>query len=412
MIGNYPRCGQCERQRSPSHARCAGLVKITQSFATMADNETHARDVTNVNRRVANLSSSQIENKRAIDRANQRFFRAKRKSEVDQLQKEVERLASELQETRRELSGYQERERILRDAFSNAFGLSTSVDPFSTGFDAIFAPNSRSRSTNFDAGLSNEAASASEGTGPSSMGSELNTYQQPFPIDFGTGINMELSNSNHVLDYSMMRLEGDIFLPTQPSTGTSPTSASSSSYAQSQSRAEATAALEDVPDWQGLPINIAPSTQLDHVILDTTNAFRDTSQSGSHHDEMSASRFPSISSLLNRQAKEVKKLYPVSNAAAAQVWRSPIEAFPSRVGFMYMLSHLLRWYICRTQESFEKLPECLRPTLLQRTVPHPAWIDVIVWSENDERLLRKEYANLLQAWSPRCNNPAHGLVTV
>lgn len=345
----------------------------------MAEQDPRTMEVANVNRRPPNSSSSQVDSTRAADRVNQRFFRAKRKSEVDLLQKQVERLSSELQKTRRELRGYQERERVLRDAFNTAFQVSTTTGSIPGDFESTFTPDLGSRSTKFDAGLVNEVQSTWRDSMPSSLEDAMNTYQHPFPINFGTGINIELSDANEGFDYSMMNLEEDILLHPQPSTGTSPGSAGSSGYMQDHTMSKAAAALEEIPIWQGLPLNLPPSTQLDHVILDTTVAFRDISQSGRHHDEMSASRFPSISSLLNRQAKEVKKLYPVSNAAAAQVWRSPIDSFPCRVGFMYMLSHLLRWYICRTQESYEKLPTCIRPTFLQRTIPHPAWIDVIVW---------------------------------
>jgi hypothetical protein len=40
---------------------------------------------------------------------------------------------------------------------------------------------------------------------------------------------------------------------------------------------------------------------------------------------------------------------------------------------------IIKWLIYRTQSTYEQMPGWLRPQLLQREVPHPAWIDRIAW---------------------------------
>lgn len=38
-----------------------------------------------------------------------------------------------------------------------------------------------------------------------------------------------------------------------------------------------------------------------------------------------------------------------------------------------------QWIITPTKQNYEAMPEYLRPLEVQLTIPHPAWIDVIVW---------------------------------
>lgn len=127
------------------------------------------------------------------------------------------------------------------------------------------------------------------------------------------------------------------------------------------------------PAWKSIPLLLSATTQLDAVILTTTDTFR------RHGLRQTTAPFPSISSLLRAGKPPDAKSCSISDAAAAQVRRSPLQSLLPRVGFLYVLSHLLRWYICRTKDSYEQLPVFIRPTKLQMSVPHPAWIDVIVW---------------------------------
>ncbi|KAJ3531562.1 hypothetical protein NM208_g8820 [Fusarium decemcellulare] len=76
------------------------------------------RELVNASRRVANMTPSQIQSKRSIDRENQRYFRAKRKTKLEQLQSQVDALTRELENTRRELQGSQAREKNWSETFA------------------------------------------------------------------------------------------------------------------------------------------------------------------------------------------------------------------------------------------------------------------------------------------------------
>ncbi|KPM36519.1 hypothetical protein AK830_g10028, partial [Neonectria ditissima] len=86
---------------------------------TMADK----RAAVNANRRVANMTSSQIESKRSIDRANQRHCRAKQRTQLGRLQAQVDVLERELEDARRQLRESLERERAWVGVLAGGGGL-------------------------------------------------------------------------------------------------------------------------------------------------------------------------------------------------------------------------------------------------------------------------------------------------
>lgn len=59
-----------------------------------------------------------------------------------------------------------------------------------------------------------------------------------------------------------------------------------------------------------------------------------------------------------------------------------------RLAGMWLICHLVRWRLCRTAVTFAALPTFLHPTATQRTVPHPIWVDTIIWPEVRDRVIR------------------------
>lgn len=78
----------------------------------------------NVSRRVPNLTPQQVEQKRAIDRDNQRHCRAKNKARIRSLEAEVNELKQELRDTRAQLRKYQQKETITPDEEADPSSLS------------------------------------------------------------------------------------------------------------------------------------------------------------------------------------------------------------------------------------------------------------------------------------------------
>lgn len=340
------------------------------------------RAVVNANRRVANMTSSQIESKRSIDRANQRYCRAKRKTQLGQLQSQVESLTRELEDARRQLREYQEREETWGGLAMSGLGSSGSTVS-RIGGDFVFPSDSEvdgnSRpSNNTGTDLDNSSSTpqtsslATVAFDQPSFDTDFDSFYQPTSVDFA-GINVNLLDPTWDLP-STSSLSHQILFQEHPSPGPPSRPLPWTGYFILDNF-DSPFTTPQTAEWKSMPPLTDATTQLDQVILTTTQTLRSRGFRAAHKE----SPFPSISSLLNPAGLDKSGSCSISTAAAAQVGRSPVASLLARVGFMYFLSHLLRWYICRTKESYDQLPSCIQPTLLQRTVPHPPWIDVIVW---------------------------------
>ncbi|RSL94631.1 hypothetical protein CEP52_012519 [Fusarium oligoseptatum] len=308
------------------------------------------RELANASRRVANMTPSQIESKRSIDRENQRYCRAKRKTKLDQLQRQVEALTKELENTRRELQGSQAREKNWSDTFT-ALRLLPPATEEKGGVEWI---------EDKDDGLQ-------YGTLPS--------------LEYDPSLSSYTDFDLPPLDSSLSDTSWDLDIPPTPVYNyTQPLGSPSRPLPWSNHFNINTP--QSPPAWKSIPLLLSATTQLDVVILTTTDTFR------RHGLRQTTAPFPSISSLFRAGKPPDAQSCSISDAAAAQVQRSPLQSLLPRVGFLFILSHLLRWYICRTKESYEQLPAFIRPTKLQTSVPHPAWIDVIIWPQVRDAIIQ------------------------
>ncbi|EPE07613.1 bzip transcription factor [Ophiostoma piceae UAMH 11346] len=56
-----------------------------------------------------------------------------------------------------------------------------------------------------------------------------------------------------------------------------------------------------------------------------------------------------------------------------------IDTLPKQIAVFYIMCSLLKWMVLLDKASWDRLPVWLRPTQLQVTTPHAAWIDRIPW---------------------------------
>ncbi|KAF5020169.1 hypothetical protein F66182_7809 [Fusarium sp. NRRL 66182] len=308
----------------------------------------------NANRRVSNLSAEQADKKRAIDRENQRYHRAKNKAYIRSLEDKIDRLTARLDEVEGVLEQYRKRESHVQQGVA---GVSQSPANLT-----LTLPTSITQS--------NQAQQITE---PVLSGDSVTSYLDSLPLDLGTGMTIQPFNAEQDLNLLDWDLNGvlDNFLPT--------TEVFHLDAATETALWDTTGSQTQIPEWQRMPLHLPPTTKLDQVIITTTTAWRARLQNGLEDDELKKSVFPSISSLLNRP-RNLEQILPGTffETVAAQVWRSPIRSLPERISFMYILSHYIRWLVCRTKETYYQMPAFLRPTELQRTVPHAAWIDMSV----------------------------------
>lgn len=144
-----------------------------------------------------------------------------------------------------------------------------------------------------------------------------------------------------------------------------------------------------LPNWQLLPLHLPATIMLDQVLLKTTESGRQwiRHSGGKQHSELSQPSFPSISSLLNPHPDDDTE-NPIASAVSAQAWRTTVTSFSARIAFYYVVASILRWFVAPSEETYNLLPEYIKPTKLQLTVPHAAWIDIFAWPEGRDAIIK------------------------
>ncbi|KIV98704.1 uncharacterized protein PV09_09531 [Verruconis gallopava] len=149
--------------------------------------------------------------------------------------------------------------------------------------------------------------------------------------------------------------------------------------------------LSSCPVWCTTPKHIAPTCRLDQVVADLIQSRRSYELTGGNIPEFQERPFPSIPSLLN-PIKEADRS-PVTSSIVTNIIRvmtvPAVESnLPEQIAILYFMSSVIRWQISPTEANYNSMPAWLRPTPSQIAVPHPIWLDLIVWPNARERLCR------------------------
>ncbi|CAK7221595.1 hypothetical protein SBRCBS47491_004581 [Sporothrix bragantina] len=344
-------------------------------------------------RRVSNLTDSQVERKRAIDRANQQHCQRRKKARLQWLEQEVVRLSESLEAAEAKLRQF---DGCVCGAASGMRQTAGNLSPASMDLPgmAATAPSTAVVALPTSTAIVPAAAtgiSASHHNGTTTVGG-LTRTDIPSELDPMTHndsiwtVNLrELLDPNHDSELGNIVFEYPM-PPTDDGLSPSPLA-----MVEGAGLGDIPASLTPaIPEWQSVPLHLPPGNDLDRFIFDTTNSGRRLQQQSGGAGELTQAEFPSISSLLNPNLGD-DGTKPLTFALATHVVRkSNVRSVTTRIALMYTLSHLLRWLVCRNKQSYEKLPEFLRPTLLQRTVPHPPWVDIITWPEARDAIIRSE----------------------
>ncbi|KAL2211266.1 hypothetical protein CC79DRAFT_194245 [Sarocladium strictum] len=196
------------------------------------------------------------------------------------------------------------------------------------------------------------------------------TLLDQLPLDLGSGITLELTENNGAFSFNDISFTPGFFDDVNP------------------------IAPADEADWNIVPLHLPPTNRMDNFIIGTVKALRSqASLSSQQRADLNASTFPNVSSLVDQSSTSVTadppSGKPLSTLVAAHMFQSPLTPLVERLAAMYHLSHLVRWLVCRNKQSYERMPDCLRPSLLQRTVPHPAWVDFILFPRARDEMIRQ-----------------------
>lgn len=139
-----------------------------------------------------------------------------------------------------------------------------------------------------------------------------------------------------------------------------------------------------------MPVNTAPMAALDWAVVEMEELCWNKTSKDMAITEFTTPAFPHVSSLLNPQTRPAHPQQPITSAVVTRILsQMPVGGTTERLGAMWLLCNLVRWRLCRTRETFAALPEFLRPTETQLTIPHPIWMDVIVWPAVRDRLIQE-----------------------
>ncbi|KAF2708631.1 hypothetical protein K504DRAFT_491325 [Pleomassaria siparia CBS 279.74] len=363
-------------------------------------------------RSVANLTTEQLYRKRAFDRENQRASRARKKTRIAELEDEVADLKRRLARSEEQVKRAQSSEAALREVISSARSSLQRADVASPDPSSMLSPPS---STPLSCVADDRLVLAGlETTSPLSDYGFLNN-ERPVTTSIDSDITAQLGlevepASNHNVEHVVFEYGNNALtfgLPAVPDfdtmsyfwgyvfpNGSMPSTPFSGPFLDtlpgSSSSWTIPLDLETPHDqqlmrqWERVPPNLDPSCRLDTVLLELLLSSRRCSQK---IPEFSGPVFPSIGSLLNPDTGT--EYSPISNAIG-QHGRVTMEvsSLELKIAIMYNMCVYLRWLITPTKQNYEAMPEYLRPLEIQLTIPHPAWIDVVVWPRAREQIIR------------------------
>ena len=335
---------------------------------------------------ICNMTPDEAERKRASDRIHQRYSRARKKTQFDQLKAQNAVLTARLEETEKKLKQLQENHEALRALHRTPpqqavaqceHQLDAQVQP--ENLTPLYAPDSSSSPS-----FLSSCASANPVV--------RNDLLFDMSIDFGTGLMVDLFNDNSLgltAPFNSLSDASELWpannQPNPDSRAIWANSCGTAVHATLEIEHESNNRLapidtERLEIWESVPLHLPPVTSADYVLIGVSESGRKWSRKrGEPYRELSQQSFPSISSLLNPTTHD-EASNPVSAAVGKHTtWDTSVISFPSRVAYHYIVAHMVRWLVCRTEDRFNQLPGFLKPTHLQRTVPHPAWVDMFPW---------------------------------
>jgi len=378
---------------------------------------------------VASMDDAEREYKRYNDRINQQYSRARKRRRLEDLQTQNKKLTAELEAAKAEIDGFRRRESAVRNALqwvsavinepasASVEGkecekaLSATFPPLQSSSVPVTAlPTSEIQVSQQEPEFLDQTVPSPATQPDTSYGLEMlvshpqqllmqgeqsNTFDGladnwvlNLPTDFGDGAWVNLLSSDM---WPMATSYNTELTPITPEE--SPPGLPNAYMSSDQTDQSLSSGLADTTDqslaWSELPLNVAATTDLDKVLLNVIALGRQwKSRQGDYHSELSHPSFPSIASLLNRDVEMDRSNNPLAAAIAKYTITTPRLNFPRKVAFHYTVALLLRWLVNPTEQSFAQLPEFLRPTVVQKTIPHPAWIDTVPWPQARDRIIR------------------------
>ncbi|KAK7429089.1 hypothetical protein QQZ08_004304 [Neonectria magnoliae] len=140
--------------------------------------------------------------------------------------------------------------------------------------------------------------------------------------------------------------------------------------------------------WELHPQNTPPGCLADQILQGFVDAIRTESVLVPASPGERAARFPLRPNLCSLLDQSHSSDDDISNVVAdvLRTYRE-IEELPKQVAVFYIMATLLKWMVLLDKQSWDLMPDWLRPVPSQLTTPHSAWIDRIPWPRAREYLI-------------------------
>ena len=148
----------------------------------------------------------------------------------------------------------------------------------------------------------------------------------------------------------------------------------------------------EVPLWSIPVTNTAPDNRSDSIWqgLLLSAVAKERIRLGSVQSPQSPSSTPRTSrpNLCPLLDKTMRSDDDITNTICDVITTYPqIGTFTTRVAVANILITLLRWQVYLNEESWNQMPDWLRPIQLQMMVPHATWIDTMPWPKMRKYLI-------------------------
>ncbi|KAF9886164.1 hypothetical protein FE257_011989 [Aspergillus nanangensis] len=312
-------------------------------------------------RNVSSLSTQQIQHKRDLDRKAQRALRQRVKCRLQDLEEDLARAKSSSSDRERKMM---DEIQALRDENRKLRSCLESIGQFALDGAAMDRP------------------SGSPDSGPVEE-------EEHEPIDE----SLELANQEDVVAMAASGAEPRAFANCgpEPEHRDQYLDGSGEDYHQhhqhhhltvlSPSSSISSSAIASV-----LPRHSSSVCPLDTILLDFMSSRRAMLAKGYTMDAVLGPSQPSLQAILH--SENPTALHATSRVLTEILSTFPHVALPEKAAFMFVMFRTMRWQLCPTDSNYEAMPRWLRPTAIQITIPHSAWIDNIPWPQVRDILIQ------------------------
>ncbi|KAE8345044.1 hypothetical protein BDV24DRAFT_159878 [Aspergillus arachidicola] len=141
---------------------------------------------------------------------------------------------------------------------------------------------------------------------------------------------------------------------------------------------------------------------IEKILLDFISSRRALADRGLPTDAVLGPDYPLVHGFVNPE--NIKGVHPTCEILTEILLTFRDVALPEKLAFMFVMFRNLRWQLSSSKFDYEEMPRWLRPTAVQITVPHSAWIDNLPWPQMRDTLIENPdkypYSNFSALYSP------------